>query len=85
MTEENRAACGFEGRTWALSNGLTAEQMGNKMIEMMDYLFSVNKQPRPSYTLENYSVLRHILKSFHQSNCQTYYYFYFSQIQIMII
>jgi glycosyltransferase involved in cell wall biosynthesis len=51
MTEENRAACGFEGRTWALSNGLTAEQMGNKMIEMMDYLFSVNKQPRPSYTL----------------------------------
>ena len=51
MTEENRAAAGFEGRTWALSNGLTAEQMGNKMIEMMDYLFSVNKQPRPSYTL----------------------------------
>jgi glycosyltransferase involved in cell wall biosynthesis len=51
MTEENRAACGFEGRTWALSNGLTAEQMGNKMIHMMDYLFSVNKQPRPSYTL----------------------------------
>jgi glycosyltransferase involved in cell wall biosynthesis len=51
MTEENRAACGFEGRTWALSNGLTAEQMGNKMIEMMDYLFSRNKQPRPSYTL----------------------------------
>jgi glycosyltransferase involved in cell wall biosynthesis len=51
MTEENRAAAGFEGRTWALSNGLTAEQMGNKMIEMMDYLFSRNKQSRPSYTL----------------------------------
>ena len=46
-----RKVHGLIGREWALSNGLTAEQMGNKMIEMMDYLFSVNKQPRPSYTL----------------------------------
>ena len=38
------------GRNWALKNGLTAEQMGNKMIEMINYLFSVNKDARPSYT-----------------------------------
>ena len=51
MTEENRAACGFEGRQWALANGLTSEQMGNKMIEMMNYMFIVNKAHRPTYTL----------------------------------
>ena len=51
MTEENRAACGLEGREWALKNGLTARQMGNKMIHMIDYLFSVNKEKRPTYTL----------------------------------
>ena len=51
MTEENRAACGFEGRQWALANGLTSEQMGNKMIELMNYMFTVNKAPRPTYTL----------------------------------
>jgi len=39
------------GRNWALQNGLTAEQMGNKMIEMINYLFEINKEQRPSYTL----------------------------------
>jgi hypothetical protein len=38
-------------REWALQNGLTAEQMGNKMIQMIDYLFDVNKETRPTYTL----------------------------------
>jgi len=42
---------GLMGREWALQNGLTAEQMGNKMIHMIDYLFSVNKESRPTYTL----------------------------------
>lgn len=39
------------GREWALRNGLTAEQMGNKMIEMINYLFKVDKEKRPSFTL----------------------------------
>jgi hypothetical protein len=51
MTEENRAACGFEGRTWALSNGLTAEQMGNKMIAMFQNLFMMHREQRPLFTV----------------------------------
>lgn len=39
------------GREWALKNGLTAEQMGNKMISMINYLFQINKEKRPSFTL----------------------------------
>jgi glycosyltransferase involved in cell wall biosynthesis len=46
-----RAEMGLAGRTWALQNGLTAEQMGNKMIEMIDYLFSAKIETRPRYTL----------------------------------
>jgi hypothetical protein len=42
---------GQSGREWALQNGLTAEQMGKKMIQMIDYLFDVNKETRPTYTL----------------------------------
>jgi glycosyltransferase involved in cell wall biosynthesis len=51
MTEENRAACGNEGRLWALANGLTSEQMGNKMIYMFNYLFESKRESRPRYTL----------------------------------
>ena len=39
------------GRDWCLKNGLTAEQMGQKMIEMIDYLFDAKQQSRPRYTL----------------------------------
>jgi glycosyltransferase involved in cell wall biosynthesis len=42
---------GMIGREWAMQNGLTAEQMGEKMIHMIDYLFGVQKESRPSYTL----------------------------------
>ena len=45
-----RSSLGQTGREWALQNGLTAEQMGNKMIEMINYLFDVTKDERPSYT-----------------------------------
>jgi glycosyltransferase involved in cell wall biosynthesis len=48
---EWRTTYGLEGREWALKNGLTARQMGNKMIHMIDYLFSVNKEARPAFTL----------------------------------
>jgi len=46
---EQRKAAGLAGREFCLENGLTSEQMGNKMIEMVDMLIS---QPitRPRYT-----------------------------------
>lgn len=49
--ETLRNEMGQSGREWALQKGLTAEQMGNKMIEMIDYLFAVDKESRPMYTL----------------------------------
>jgi glycosyltransferase involved in cell wall biosynthesis len=51
MTEETRAVCGYEGRQWSLANGLTSEQMGNKMIEMFTYLFESKQESRSRYTL----------------------------------
>jgi glycosyltransferase involved in cell wall biosynthesis len=49
--ETLRDQMGQAGRQWAMENGLTAEQMGKKMIHMMDYLFNVRKETRPTYTL----------------------------------
>jgi len=49
--ETLREQMGQSGREWALQNGLTAEQMGNKMIEMIDYLFASKLAPRARYTL----------------------------------
>lgn len=48
--ETLRNEMGVAGREWCLKNGLTAQQMGNKMIDMIDYLFRSNKQARPRYT-----------------------------------
>jgi hypothetical protein len=49
--ETLRQQMGQAGREWALANGLTAEQMGNKMIEMIDYLFKHKPVNHPRYTL----------------------------------
>jgi glycosyltransferase involved in cell wall biosynthesis len=49
--ETIRQQMGQAGREWALANGLTAEQMGNKMISMMDYLFESKPIARKRYTL----------------------------------
>ena len=46
-----RQKCGLDGRSFCLGNGLTAEQMGNKMIEMINHLFEMPKQPKLRYTL----------------------------------
>jgi len=42
---------GQAGRDWCLKNGLTAEQMGQKMINMIDYLFDSKQENRAKYTL----------------------------------
>ena len=42
---------GLAGRQFCEKNGLTAETMGNKMIEMFTYLFNTEKDTRPKYTL----------------------------------
>jgi len=49
--ETLREDMGKEGREWSLRNGLTAEQMGNKMINMYRNLFVMNKEYRPLYTI----------------------------------
>lgn len=49
--ETLRDEMGYAGREWALKNGLTAEQMGQSMIKMIDYLFETPKESRPMYTL----------------------------------
>ena len=46
-----REEMGADGRDFCLKNGLTAEQMGNKMIEMFNYLFATDRNPRAQYTL----------------------------------
>ena len=51
MGDDMRVEKGQSGRDFCLDNGLTAEQMGNKMIEMFNYLFTANRQSRPPYTL----------------------------------
>ena len=48
---EQRIECGLAGRNWALVNGLTAEQMGNKMIAMFRDLFAMHRERRPLYTV----------------------------------
>jgi glycosyltransferase involved in cell wall biosynthesis len=51
MDEAQRIVYGMHGRNFCLENGLTAEQMGNKMIEMFHYLFNANREARPLYTV----------------------------------
>ena len=49
--ETLRNEMGTAGREWALKNGLTAEQMGKKMIEMINYLFVAKPLIKMRYTL----------------------------------
>jgi hypothetical protein len=49
ITPEQRKEFGLAGRNFCTENGLTAEQMGKKMIEMMDLLIS-RPVTRPRYT-----------------------------------
>ena len=49
ITPEQRKEFGLAGRNFCTENGLTAEQMGKKMIAMMDLLIS-RPMTRPRYT-----------------------------------
>ena len=51
MDEAQRIVYGMMGRSFCFDNGLTAESMGNKMIEMFNYLFNSNLESRPSFTM----------------------------------
>jgi len=46
-----RQECGMTGRSFCLENGLNSKQMGDKMIEMINHLFKMKKQPKLRYTL----------------------------------
>jgi glycosyltransferase involved in cell wall biosynthesis len=49
--ETSRKEMGLSGRTFCENNGLTAETMGNKMIEMFQYLFNTPREARPLFTV----------------------------------
>jgi glycosyltransferase involved in cell wall biosynthesis len=49
--ETLRSEMALSGREWALANGLTAEQMGNKMISMFRDLFAMHRELRPLFTV----------------------------------
>ena len=51
MEDSERKKCGEAGRDFCLTHGLTAEQMGNKMIEMIEFMFDTPKEVRPKYRL----------------------------------
>ena len=54
--ETLRDEMGYAGREWALKKGLTAEQMGNKMIEMFEYLFEVQAESRPNFSIHKFKL-----------------------------
>jgi glycosyltransferase involved in cell wall biosynthesis len=56
---ERRTECGLAGREFCLKNGLTSEQMGNKMIEMIDYLFESKTSIRPRFTLNKVKQIKY--------------------------
>ena len=49
--QKTREECGMSGRSFCLNTGLTSKQMGEKMIEMINHLFEMPKQPKLRYTL----------------------------------
>jgi len=51
MDSSERNECGLAGREFCLTDGLTAEAMGKKMIEMIEFMFNTPKEVRPKYTL----------------------------------
>ena len=51
MPTEEQKNCGLAGREFCLNNGLTAKAMGEKMIEMIEFMFDTPKEVRPKYTL----------------------------------
>ena len=57
--ETLRNEMGEVGREWCLKNGLTAEQMGNKMISMYRDLFAMNREFRPLYTVTKTQTIKY--------------------------
>jgi glycosyltransferase involved in cell wall biosynthesis len=49
LTKRNQY--GKEGRDFCLTHGLTSEQMANKMIKMINFLFDQPRESRPKYVL----------------------------------
>jgi glycosyltransferase involved in cell wall biosynthesis len=48
--ETLRHEMGLSGRDFCMKNGLTAKAMGKKMIDMFNWMFGMQHEPRPSYT-----------------------------------
>ena len=52
MSKEQRDECGWAGREFCITHGLTSEQMGKKMIEMINFIFKYPKEKRPRFILK---------------------------------
>ena len=48
---DERIECGKAGRTFCLENGLNSKAMGEKMIQMINFMFNHPKDKRPRYRL----------------------------------
>ena len=48
---DERTECGVAGRHFCLENGLTSKAMGDKMIQMINFMFKQDKIARPKYVL----------------------------------
>ena len=51
IPKDERKSCGSAGRDFCLTHGLTSKQMADKMIDMIDLLFTQPREKRPRYTL----------------------------------
>jgi len=49
-SDTKRQEAGIAGREFCLTHGLTAKQMGESMIQHIDFLFNQPKDSRPRYT-----------------------------------
>ena len=49
--KEERMECGWAGRDFCLENGLTSEQMANKMTNMINFVLDQPREQRPRFTL----------------------------------
>ena len=49
--KDERMECGWAGRDFCLNNGLTGEQMANKMVEMINFIIDQPREQRPRFTL----------------------------------
>jgi len=59
MDHDEREDCGWAGREFCLTHGLTSEQMGKKMIKIINFFFKYGKQKRPKYVVKKIETVKY--------------------------